>query len=303
MRDVGNKQDTLREAKAEAFVSMKAETAELIREGKVEKGNVLETARAAGILAAKKTSDLIPLCHNLPLDFVSLEFEIMKDKLKITTHVKTVWKTGVEMEALLAASVAALTVYDMLKPHDESLEIQSVKLISKSGGKSDFQEVFKTPPRCAILVTSDGTFAGKRKDKSGKIIQERLEACGAEVADYCILPDDEQKIYEKLEEYCKNKMDIVFTTGGTGLSPRDVTVEATKRLIEREAPAIAEYARAFGFRRTPHSMLSRGITGVKGKTLIVNLPGSSKGASESLDALLPGIFHAFPMLAGGGHNK
>ncbi len=138
MVDVGWKEDTEREAVARGFVAMKPETLALITAGRVEKGDVLATARIAGIMAAKRTPDLIPLCHPLPLTHVSLELEPDKERsgIHIAARVKTVGKTGVEMEALTAVSVAALTVYDMCKAVDRGMRIEAVRLVRKTGGKS-----------------------------------------------------------------------------------------------------------------------------------------------------------------------
>ena len=117
-----------------------------------------------------------------------------------------------------------------------------------------------------------------------------------------IIPDDERLIIESLCYYADNlKLDLVITTGGTGLGPRDTTPDAMAKVIEREIPGITEALRAYGQARTPYSMLSRGIAGVRGRTIIVNLPGSKRAVAESLDALFPGLFHAFVMLRGGEH--
>jgi len=229
-----------------------------------------------------------------------VSFETGDDRVDISVTVSAIWKTGVEMEALTAASAAALTIYDMLKPVDTALEISTVRLESKRGGKTDFSD---RPPegfRAAVIVTSDGTAAGKREDRSGVIIRQRLEGYGLEPA-YEILPDEEEEIVALLQKFSDENCDLVLTTGGTGLGPRDVTVEATRRVIDREIPGITEAARSYGQSRTPYAMLSRGLAGLCGSTLIVNLPGSSKGAAESLDALLPALFHAYPMMRGGGH--
>jgi cyclic pyranopterin phosphate synthase len=137
MIDVGEKETTHRTAVAISRVAMAAATADLIREGKAEKGNVFQAARLAGIMAAKKTSDLIPLCHPLPLTHASVEFEWEDGThLLIRATTKTDAKTGVEMEALTAAAVAALTVYDMCKAVDRGMTIQTVQLFEKTGGKS-----------------------------------------------------------------------------------------------------------------------------------------------------------------------
>ena len=304
MKDVSDKFDSLRIAWALAIVWAKPETLGLVKENKIPKGNVIEVAKTAGVMAAKRTSELIPLCHPIPLDYTSVDISVTDEEITIKSCVKSVWNTGVEMEALTAVTVAALTVYDMLKPVDDGLEIQSIKLLKKKGGITDFREDFKIPLKAAVLVLSNSTFEGKREDKSGKIIVERLKAQPVEVVKYVILPDDEQKIRAELLNLTEeDKVDLILTTGGTGLGPSDVTVEATQKIIDKEVPGIAEAARAFGQMRTPYSMLSRGIAGLKGKTLIINLPGSSNGAKESLDCLMPAVLHAFKMMWGGGHRE
>lgn len=302
MKDVSGKIETLRTAKARAKIRAGAETLDLVRSNAVPKGNVLETARAAGIMAAKKTPELIPLCHQIPLDTADIEFEIGEDGISVTSFVKAIWKTGVEMEALTAVSVAALTIYDMLKPLDTSLEISELKLIEKRGGKSDWKESYREPLKTAILVLSDSVSSGKKEDKSGKIIKEKLNGQPVEVVVYEILPDELELIKTKLMELSDERaLDLILTTGGTGLSPRDVTVEATIEVIEREVPGISEAGRIYGFRRTPHAMLSRGVSGVRGKTVIINLPGSSRGVAETMDALFPWVLHSFRILRGGDH--
>lgn len=303
MKDVSEKLDTLRTARASAKIRAGAETLDLIRSNAIPKGNVLETARTAGIMAAKKTCEIIPLCHQVPLDTVSLDFDIEKDGIAVRAFVKALWKTGVEMEALTAASVAALTIYDMLKPLDSSLEISEVKLVEKKGGKSDWKESYREPLRTAILVLSDSVSSGKKEDKSGKIIKEKLKDQPVEVVGYEILPDELELIKKRLIELSDDEaLDLILTTGGTGLSPRDVTVEATMEVIEREVPGISEAGRSYGFRRTPHAMLSRGVSGIRGKTIIINLPGSSRGAAETMDALFPWVLHSFRILRGGDHS-
>ncbi|HSC33842.1 MAG TPA: bifunctional molybdenum cofactor biosynthesis protein MoaC/MoaB [Thermodesulfobacteriota bacterium] len=302
MKDVSSKIETLRTAKARAKIMAGAETLDLVRSNAVPKGNVLETARAAGIMAAKKTPELIPLCHQIPLDTADIEFEIEEDGITVTSFVKAIWKTGVEMEALTAAAVASLTIYDMLKPLDTSLEICEIKLVEKKGGKSDWKESYREPLKTAILVLSDSVSSGKKEDKSGKIIKEKLNGQPVEVVVYEILPDELEMIKTKLVELSDGRaLDLILTTGGTGLSPRDVTVEATIEVIEREVPGISEAGRSYGFSRTPHAMLSRGVSGIRGKTVIINLPGSSRGVAETMDALFPWVLHSFRILRGGDH--
>src|SRR3989338_6277552 len=168
MRSVTDKVETLRKATAQSCIAMKSETIERVKANDLPKKDVFAMARAAGVMAAKKTFDIIPYCHPIPIDSVEIDFEVQTDRVVITASVETVWKTGIEMEALTAASVAALTLYDMLKPVDQEMEIVSTKLLSKRGGKSDFTEKIPAGFKAAVIVTSDGTAKGMREDKSGR---------------------------------------------------------------------------------------------------------------------------------------
>lgn len=298
MFSISNKIETLRIAKAQAILKSETRVVEILEKG--PKGNALEIARAAGILAAKRTWEIIPYCHPIPLDHIAIDFEIDTTEVKIVATVSAVWKTGVEMEALIAAQVAAATLFDMLKPVINEMTITDVKVIEKTGGKSSFKEKLPKDFKAAVVVTSDGTFAGAREDRSGKIIKECLENFGIPQA-YLILPDEKEMIREKIIALCAEGYALIMTTGGTGLGPRDVTADVTLELIDRDIPGITEAARGFGQKRTPYAMLSRGVAGLRGNTLIINLPGSSQGTKESLAAIFPAILHSYKMMAGGGH--
>ena len=303
MVNVSNKVDTLRSATATSSIKVTPSSIELIKKERIPKGNVLESAKISAILGVKKTWELIPYCHHIPIDHVDVNLSLHESMIEITVRVESVWKTGVEMEALTGCTMAILTVYDMLKPIDDHLSIESIKLLEKTGGKNDYIENLEKKVKIAIFVVSDSTFNGKRIDKSGKMIVNRLKTQNnTNVIGYEIMPDDISTIKTKLIKYSDDKLaDLIITVGGTGFSKRDVTPEATKLVIERETNGISETVRSFGQRRTPLSMLSRGVSGIRGKTLIINLPGSTKGVSQSLDLLLPSIFHAFKMIEGKGH--
>lgn len=300
MKSISDKITTLRRAKAVSVLMAKPEAITRLTNNDLPKKDVLSVARVAGVQAAKKTFDLIPYCHPLPIDFVEINFEVQLDRIVIIVEVEAIWKTGVEMEALCAASMAALTIYDMLKPIDKDMEIISTKLISKKGGKNDYAEVVPSDFKAAVLVTSDGTSKGIRADKSGKLIQERLESYNIKSI-YEILPDEKDLIRAKLIQWCNENVRLIITTGGTGLGPRDVTVEATREIMEREIPGIMEAGRAYGQNRTPYAMLSRGLAAQRGNNLILNLPGSSAGTLETLNAIFPAVLHAYPMMGGRSH--
>lgn len=302
MIDISHKTKTLRTATAQATLKLSASTLALIREQKIPKGNPFEVAKVAAVQAAKNTSQIIPYCHPLPIDFVGVEYNVLENRIEINVTVKAIYKTGVEMEALTAASVAALTIYDMTKMFDEEMEIVGVKLLKKTGGKSDFKEKFSTQLRAAVLVLSDSISSGKGEDVSGKIIAERLEGYGLRVASFKVIADEKEKIELELKNLCdKEQVDLIITTGGTGVSPRDVTPEATLSVIERRMEGVEETLRNFGQERTPFSMLSRGVIGIRGKTIIVNFPGSAKGVEDSLNAIFPALFHSFKMMKGERH--
>jgi len=303
MRDVSNKIKTLRTATAKATLKLDSKTVQLLNENKIPKGDPLPVAKVAAIQAAKNTHQIIPYCHPIPVDYVGVDFSVGETAIDVEVTVKAIYKTGVEMEALTGASAAVLTLYDMMKMLDESMEITGVVLSVKRGGKSNFGESFKKPLRAAVLVMSDSIAGGKKSDRSGQLIKERLEQHTIEVRDYKIIPDEPDKIKKMIIQYSDDmKLDLIMTTGGTGMSPRDVTPEVMNDIFEREIPGIPEALRSYGQERTPYSMLSRGRAGIRGNSLIINLPGSKQGVAESLDALFPFVLHSFKMLWGGGHG-
>ncbi|HEX2305221.1 MAG TPA: bifunctional molybdenum cofactor biosynthesis protein MoaC/MoaB, partial [Nitrososphaeraceae archaeon] len=265
MFDVGAKPDSYRTARARAVLNIDANTAVLIGQGKSPKGDIVEAAKIAATSGAKKTSDLIPYCHPIPLDHIEVQVSVKSQAIEVEVEVKSIWKTGVEMEALSGACIGALTVYDMLKPIDNSLFISSVKLVQKSGGIGDFAVKEGNKIRTGVIVVSDSVAAGMRADKSGKFIVKALKDRGIDVAKYKVVPDDSSLIEKLLTKYSDDlHLNLIFTTGGTGLGKRDVTPEATRRVIDKEITGITEGSRAYGQRRTPLSMLSRGVAGVRG---------------------------------------
>lgn len=300
MIDVGDKPESLRSAIAQAVLEFDNSTYNAIKDGNSPKGNIFEIARIAGTMGAKKTFDLIPYCHPIPIDDIKVDLTIESNRIKIEVRVKSVWNTGVEMEALTGASIAALSVYDILKPLKGSLCINSIKVLEKKGGIGEFKEDFKENLCAVVLTVSDSR--NKDQDKSGKLIVDVLNKYGFTMVEYKIIPDDLETIENELRIFSdtsyEKKVDIIITTGGTGASPRDVTPEATKKTLDRELSGIVENLRNYGQKRTPLSMLSRGVAGIRGKTLIVNLPGSALAVSQSLNALFPGVLHIFKIISG-----
>ncbi|MFQ3213087.1 MAG: cyclic pyranopterin phosphate synthase [Marivirga sp.] len=303
MVDITHKNSTLRVATAQATVKVsKQETITAIKNDTVPKGNVFAMSKAAGLLGVKKTPELLPDCHPIPIEYAGITYTINGLDITIDFTVKTIYKTGVEVEAMHGASVVALNMYDMLKPIDKGIEIHHIKLLEKRGGKSDYTKDLENSIRAAVIVCSDTISKGNKEDKAGKAIIAKLEAMGVTIADYQVIPDEKVLIQEKTHALQASGLDLIIFTGGTGLSPRDVTPEALQPLLERSIPGIEEAIRSYGQSRTPYAMLSRSTAGMIGKTLVLALPGSTKGAAESMDAIFPAALHIFKVAQGGRHD-
>jgi len=202
MVDITHKSNTLRTATAQAIVKVSMpETIEAIKNDTVPKGNVFAMSKAAGLLAIKKTPDLLPDCHPIPIEFSAIEYNIIGLEITVTCTISTIYKTGVEVEAMHGASVVALNMYDMLKPIDKGIEIHHIKLLKKKGGKSDFKDRFQRSLQAAVIVCSDSISEGKKEDGSGKVIVEKLETQGIKVVHYDIIPDEIETIQQKAISY------------------------------------------------------------------------------------------------------
>ena len=315
MIDVGGKPVTARRAVAVASVRMRPNVLGTLLDAGGPKGDAFVVARLAGIAAAKRTAELIPLCHPIALD--RIEVEVTADReaglVTIQAEARATARTGVEMEALTAASVAALALYDMAKALQRDIVIERVELLAKEGGRSGTWSKGATGSgsteapaaelhEATVITCSTRSAAGQRADESGPAIIAALREAGFDVApEPILLPDDEDLIASTLGELADTGARLIVTSGGTGLTPGDRTPAATLRVVDREIPGLAELMRAAGLASTPMASLSRGVVGARGSTLIVNLPGSPPGATESLRAVMPVLRHALEQLAGGDH--
>lgn len=336
MVDVSAKADSARVAVAAGMLRTTPEVVALVRADDMPKADVLSTARIAGISGAKKTSELIPLCHQLALSSVDVRFGFTEDAITIEARAKTKGPTGVEMEALTAVAIAGLTLHDMVKAVDPAAVLDGVRLLTKDGGKRGRWErpggraepdaasadhahrdgaaaaeaIHSGPaapssggrPRsAAIVVASTGAAAGTRVDTTGPVLVDWLAGLGFSVRGPLIYPDAD--IAAGLRDALDGAPNLVITTGGTGASPTDGTPEATLAVLDRELPGVAELIRQRGTAVFPLAALSRGVAGLSGTTVIVNLPGSPGGVRDGIAVLEPLLDHLLAQVAGGGRHE
>lgn len=310
MRDISGKTSSLRTGKAVSVISCGKNTLQRVKNNNLPKGNLLDVARAAGFLASKKTHHLIPHCHPVSIDALDISFFYIEEGLcdkdiglisaeygiAIIAEGKSIGRTGIEMELLTAVSICALTIYDLLKPLGDEVEIQTTRLLGKTGGKSNFRKLVSENNQCAVLICSDSVAAGRKDDRAGPVAEQILQQHNADIVDFKIIPANPEAIQFQVKEWAGMKIPFVFTVGGTGLGVNNTVTDAVDTIIERKTPGIVDAMQHHGLERTPLAMMSRLTAGMLGNTLIVTLPGSSDGLRQSLEGILPGIFYAKKML-------
>lgn len=310
MVDIGGKPVTRRRAVASGTLVMSRKAFRLLENGKLPKGDPLPAAEVAGIMAAKNAPRTIPLCHPLPLESIAVYFTLDSALPGVRASCEAVAeaKTGVEMEALAGVTAALLAVYDVVKQVEPALTIQDVRLELKQGGKSGewrHPDSTEAQPkhheigyRASVVTVSDRCAAGKTEDRSGPLLAEGLAKLGFSVGNAVVVPDERAQIAETIRRLAK-KSDAVVLTGGTGLSPRDVTPEAVADACERLIPGFGEALRAEG--RVAAAALSRSTAGQLGGCVVVALPGSTGGVRDGLKVLGELLAHAIHVARGGDH--
>jgi cyclic pyranopterin phosphate synthase len=316
MVDVSAKDVTVRSATAAGVVRTTAEVVGLISRGGIPKGDALGVARLAGIMAAKRTPDLVPLCHPIAIHGVTVDLTASDDRVEITATVRTADRTGVEMEALTCVTVAGLTLIDMIKAVDPAASIDDVRVLRKEGGKTGLWErttalAAPTAPAApqerplegvtvTVIVASTRAANGVYADRSGPILTDGFTELGAQVRGPIVVADGEPLKYA-MQAALELAPDAIVTSGGTGVTPNDHTPEITRAFVDREIPGLAQALRTNP--AVPTAALSRGVAGVAGRTLIVNLPGSTGGTRDGLAVLARVLGHAVDQIQGGDHPQ
>ena len=195
-------------------------TIDAVNNRKVPKGDVFEFSRAAGLLACKKTHEVIPDCHPLPVEYASITHRTEGLSIHIRVEVHTVYKTGVEVEAMHGAAVTALTIYDMLKPIDPDVSISTIRLESKKGGKSDIRHQYPSDLKVALVTVNDRVLSGEATDKGGDIIAEKLLKLGVTVGIRTTIGEEKNRIIQTVTQLKQDDYKLILLTGGSGLSSR-----------------------------------------------------------------------------------
>ncbi|MFT6397435.1 MAG: molybdenum cofactor biosynthesis protein MoaC [Bradymonadia bacterium] len=289
MRNILHKYETERVAVAESFITMEPELRDIVKSRNTQKGDALEIARVAAVMGAKKTWEIIPFCHQIPITQVDVEYAFEDDGIRVTVTCGCIGTTGVEMEAMTAASICTLTLYDMLKPYDATCEIRHTKLLSKRGGKSDFALRLDTPVDVAVVTVSDLVSNGEKGDRAGDAVRSALSGNETRVRLSVVVPCESDAIREAVRACLDAGAHVVLTVGGTGVGTRDTTVDVLNEMIDRSLEGITDRMREYGLKRTPRAMVSRSCAGLVGDSLVIALPGSTRGATESMKALFPQV--------------
>ncbi len=321
MIDVGNKETTKRKAMATGTIRVCPSTLQMIRKGESPKGNILAIAEVAGIMAAKNTANVLPLCHPLLLDSVRVWFEVTETKVHAFCEVICSAKTGVEMEALVGVNASLLTIYDLAKAVDPVIEIQDIYLQRKEGGKSGLWVHPQVPKdstdnqkaqqnkglnlqgiKVGVGTLSDRASKGQYEDKSGVVLREFVKKVSASEVFYSVIPDEKTELKKLIIDAVEQGVDLVLLTGGTGLSERDITPDTLKELAHKELAGFGELQRNYGSQYTKSAWLSRASAYVVSKTLVVLFPGSPKAVTQGLECLGELMPHAIRMIRGENHH-
>lgn len=291
MKDITHKPESLRTAIATGKLYAPADALQLLKDRKTAKGDALEVARMAGIQAVKNTPQILPFCHPVMSRAADVTYDFQDGYVRAEASATVINSTGVEMEALTAVSATLLCIWDMLKPHtdQDQMHIGDIHLLKKTGGKSHYLRQLSPAVKVGVLATHPDVASGKKSNKAAEHLKSLLEKYDFEVVAFETCAGELQDTNQRLQAWLQKDIELIFTVGGTGTEPTDLTVEAVQPLLTKELPGLMETARQHGQKRTPYALMSRGIGGLSGNTVIVTLPGSTAGVEESFHALRGGL--------------
>jgi molybdenum cofactor biosynthesis protein MoaC len=294
--DVSNKGETLRRATSQAVLRINPE---IIKQIKNESSEIAlsESAKIAATLAAKKTWELIPSSNLSQLDNVKVELSVRNEVIEIVVELQGVCKSDLEIESLTAVSIAALSVYDMLRSSEGSVMIESIRLLRKSDEILEISEKIARKIKTAVLFINVSEHLLEKDKQAEKFTIDVLTKKNVDIVESKIISNTQNEIEYNIKQFCDEKnVDLLITFGGIGITSEDIVPEVTMKLIEKKIDGISEILRFYGQKKSPLVAFSRGVAGIRGSSLIINLPGNIREISESLDLLFPRILYVSKMI-------
>ncbi len=291
MDDSSSRPEAQQSAKAEGKIFFSNGAREILLEENAPKLDVITAAKVAGIQAAKRASEFIPFHHSTALNWIELDFTSTEDHIKIQSTVKAVTRSGLEMEALTAVSVAALTILDMCKDHDQQVNIQDIKLIPKVSKRRML--TVKTALKVGIIVISDRITAGLADDEVGQVLQSGFAKEGYHANNYSIISNDADKLIEKVQEWLEQNIELIITTGGNGIGPRDITLTSLEPFFDFRMEGLEQTLHSIAQVKNNGFYMDRLAAGKIGKTIVICLPIDITLVQDVLNVILPNIHQAF----------
>lgn len=291
MDDASSLPEAHNAAKAECKVYFSGDIKKFLLQDGNLKADIITAAKIAGIQAAKKTSDIIPLNHSNKLNWVNITFDLIQDHIKIISTAKAISRSDLEMEALTGAAIAALTIIDLCKEYDSKVNITDLKLVPRK--EKDKPLGSDTPVSVGIVIISDRVIAGLANDEPGKILQNGFKEAGYLADDFSIIPNDPDKLVETIQDLLEKNIGLIFTLGGNGIGPRDITLAALEPFFDFRLEGIEQAMHSIAQLNHNGIYIDRLAAGKIGKSVVLCLPLNSDLAIEALHVLIPNIHQAF----------
>ena len=291
MDDASSQPAAQHSAQAEAKIVINDASKSVLLANDKPKTDVFTTAKVAGIQAAKKSADFIPLHHSNALNWVDIVFDVQARAITITSTVKAVTRTSLQMEALTAVTVAALTLVDFCKDKDPEIMIKEIKSLPKETKKKIL--AVNTPLKVGIVVISDRIIAGLAEDETGQVLKDGFIKAGYNADNYAIISNDSDKLIEKMQEWLQQDVELIITTGGNGIGPRDITLTSLEPFFDFRLEGLEQTLHSIAQLNNNGFYVDRLAAGKIGKTLVICLPLDEKLAGDALNILLPNVHLAF----------